>query len=415
MAAVFSRFRWKRLPAIGAALGIVIASAAVHAVELTTLLSFDGANGMYPYAGLTADTAGNLYGTTERGGAHERGTAFKFDPGTGIITTLASFDYPDGPTARLTINNDANLYGTTVGGGASNYDGTVFKINALTGELTTLVSFNGLNGRNPYGELIADVSGNLYGATVGGGVNDAGTVFKIDPVTGVLTTITSENGSGAGLFLDTSGSLFGMNHGDGASNRGFLFKVNLATGDLTTLVSFNDANGRFPDAELIADAEGNLYGTTRWGGANDLGTIFEVNSVTGDLTTLLSFDGVNGGLPSAGVIADAAGNLYGTTSDGGASYRGTVFRFDSATGSLLTLFEFDGANGGNPVGPLIADAAGNLYGMTGNGGANDYGTVFKLTGAGFVVFVPEPAGVTLWAMSIVLLIYQGSMWRRAVR
>jgi uncharacterized repeat protein (TIGR03803 family) len=148
---------------------------------------------------------------------------------------------------------------------------------------------------------------------------------------------------------------------------------------------------------LIADAAGNLYGTTGYGGANNDGTIFKIAAGTGDLTTLATFDGSQGEYPSAGLIADAAGNLYGTAFYGGSGGDGTVFELAAGSSTITTLAEFDGDNGAFPMTSLIADASGNLYGTTFEGGTNSVGTVFELTNTGFVL--PEPGTLALFAVA----------------
>jgi uncharacterized repeat protein (TIGR03803 family) len=386
---------------------ISIASLA-HAANLITLASFNGPNGRQPIAGLIADAGGNLYGTTETGGASDSGTVFKIDAATGALTTLASFNDANGvsPYGDLISDAGGNMYGTTGGGGPGGR-GTVFKLTPATGSVTTVASFNGANGSLPRAGLIAGVDGNLYGTTQHGGVSEFGTVFKLDPATGILTTVALFNGfthghwPRASLIADANGNLYGTSDG-GASSRGMIFKLDATTGALATLASFDDASGRSPLAGLIADADGNLYGTTEAGGANNFGTIFKVDPATGALATLTSFDGANGSYPSAGLIADAAGNLYGTTQYGGANGRGTVFKLDPATGHLNALASFNDANGSVPFAGLIADADGNLYGTTGYGGTHNYGTVFKLTDTGFVV--PEPASLSLVALGTAAMV-----------
>lgn len=153
---------------------------------------------------------------------------------------------------------------------------------------------------------------------------------------------------------------------------------------LSTLAAFNGTNGSFPVAGLIADASGNLNGTTYSGGASGDGSVFEVaNDANHTLTTLATFNGTNGSFPAAGLIADASGNLYGTTFRGGLKGDGTVLEVaNNANHTLSTLVMFSGANGANPRARLIADASGNLYGTTYGGGANGTGTVFECVPAG---------------------------------
>jgi uncharacterized repeat protein (TIGR03803 family) len=170
------------------------------------------------------------------------------------------------------------------------------------------------------------------------------------------------------------------------------FAASAPAATITSLARFNGTNGANPYSGVIADAAGNLYGTTLGGGASGFGAVFKVAAGTNTLTTLANFNGTNGNGPYGGVIADAAGNLYGTTYEGGTSGVGTIFKVATGTNVLTTLASFNGINGANPYSGLIADAAGNLYGTTawGQGG---YGTVFEVTDTGFVV--PEPASLAL--------------------
>jgi uncharacterized repeat protein (TIGR03803 family) len=402
-----------RLPAVGAALVVCLTASTVHAVTLTTLVSFGGDNGGRPRTGLVSDIRGNLYGTTSLGGASGLGTVFKFDPVAGQLTTLASFEgfNGDAPYGDLIIDAIGNLYGTTSFGGTEG-QGTVFKIDHTSGVLTTLVSFGVSNGIGPRAGLTADSAGNLYGTTAWGGANSLGTVFKLDLTSGELTTLVSfDGGNGSvpysGLTADAAGNLYGTTRFGGMNDSGTVFKLDPATGELTTLVSFNGVNGRVSWAGLTTDVDGKLYGTTNFGGANDFGTVFKIDTTSGELTTLVSFDGDNSRYPYAGLITDAAGNLYGTTHGvGGPNFdRGSVFKIDAVTGVLTTLvsFPFNAANGHgrNPHAGLLADAAGNLYGTTYDSGVDTLGTIFKLSDTGFVVFVPEPGAGLLATLAFV--------------
>ncbi|MBY0296680.1 MAG: Hint domain-containing protein [Methylobacterium sp.] len=220
---------------------------------------------------------------------------------------------------------------------------------------STLVSFNGTNGAAPYGSLIADQQGNLYGTTRVGGANGYGTVFKLTPAASNSTGYTT-----------------------------------------STLASFNHTDGAYPSGSLIADQQGNLYGTTFNGGSNNNGTAFKLtpaaSSPTGYVTsTLVSFNYTNGAFSLGGLIADQQGNLYGAAYGGGANGAGSVFKLtpdtSSPTGYITsTLASFNNATGGGPTGSLIADQQGNLYGTTSGGGANSGGTVFRITDSGIVCY-----------------------------
>ena len=278
--------------------------------------------------------------------------------------------------------------------------------------LTTLISFNGINGSDAIGGVVADAAGDLFGTTYRGGANSQGTVFELlKTSTGYASTpitLLSFNGANGAnpisrLFIDATGNLFGTTYLGGAKGDGTVFEIaKTSTGYAngpTTLVSFNGTNGSTPETALIADATGNLFGTTSSGGKNGCGTVFEIaKTSTGYAnapTTLVNFNGTNGSIPE-GLITDAAGNLFGTTAYGGENGSGTVFEIaKTSTGyasAPTTLVGFNGTNGSAPDGGLIADAAGNFFGMTMGDGAHNQGTVFELSNSGAAVSIP---GVTL--------------------
>jgi uncharacterized repeat protein (TIGR03803 family) len=346
---------------------------------ITTLASFNGSDGEYPEAALVMDTSGNLYGTT----TYNDGTVFELAHGSGAITTLASFNGTDGqaPDGALIMDSSGNLYGTASGGGVS--DGTVFELAHGSGTITTLASFNGTNGNCPEAALIMDSSGDLYSTTINGGGGLGGTVFELAHGSGTITTLASfiSNGSNpnAGLIMDSSGNLYGTSYDRGGSNDGTVFELAHGSGTITALASFNGTNGENPRAGLIMDSSGNLYGTAKFGGASDDGTVFELAHGSGTITTLASFNGSNGSFPVGGVILDSSGNLWGTTYLGGAANDGTVFELTHGSGTITTLASFNGTNGEGPEDALIMDSSGNLYGTTYTGGVSaGNGTVFEL-------------------------------------
>jgi uncharacterized repeat protein (TIGR03803 family) len=397
-----------------AAFGLgVVATPSAKAQSLSVLYSFTGApDGAIPFAGLIRDKAGNLYGTTTQGGASNVGSVFKLDT-SGNETVLHSFTGGDGwePFAALIRDKAGNLYGTTQMGGASG-GGTVFKLDT-SGNETVLHSFSGGDGAEPYAGLIMDKAGNLYGTTELGGTGtcfnvSCGIVFKLDTSGNetVLHSFANSPDGGipyAGLVMDKAGNLYGTTLEYGASSNcfqgcGTVFKLD-TSGNETVLHSFTGypSDGAGPRAGLIMDKAGNLYGTTSFGGGSGscggggCGTVFKLDT-SGNETVLHSFtnsdgDGAN---PNAGLIMDKAGNLYGTTFSGGdltCSFGegcGTVFKLDTS-GNETVLHSFTGGDGAFPVGGLIRDKAGHLYGTTTGGGtatcsfSEGCGTVFKLT------------------------------------
>ena len=216
-------------------------------------------------------------------------------------------------------------------------------------------------------------------------------MFEIVKSTGALITLatfTDANGAelDGSLTINSAGDLFGTTANGGADGDGTVFEIAKSTGELTTLATFNGSNGRYPERGLTIDAAGDLFGTTANGGANGYGTVFEIAKSTGELTTLATFTGANGENPFGTVISNAAGDLFGTTAYGGADGYGTVFEIAKSTGLLSTLATFTGANGEELEldGGLTINSAGDLFGTTFYGGANNDGTVFELPRATFV-------------------------------
>jgi len=321
----------------------------------TVLHSFgDSPNdGQGPQAPLTMDSAGNLYGVTFRGGAHKGGAIFKVTTG-GTESVLYSFGAvrADGqsPAGGLVMDSAGNLYGTTEDGGAYGA-GTVFKLD-VNGAETVLHSFlalgMGADGQYPQGTLVMDGSGNLYGTTPNGGAGSAGTVFKVsaDGTTTVLysfaaATATDGRTPYAGVIVDSAGNLYGATvdggANGGAGGEGTVFSLT-ASGKETLLHSFGGTagDGLNPYASLLRDSAGNLFGTTRAGGsygsggARHGGTVFAL-SPSGTETILYSFGAAgasDGSSPQGSLVMDSAGNLYGTTASGGAHGDGTVFKID---------------------------------------------------------------------------------------
>ena len=386
---------------------ILFVSSTRATADERVLHSFSGgADGVSPQAGLIFDAAGNLYGTTSQGGASSMGTVFELTPaGGGTWTEKVLYSFHGGadgtsPRAGLIFDAAGNLYGTTYNGG-TNFAGTVFELTPAGGGTWTekvLLSFgNDVDGSNPQGELIFDGAGNLYATTKnGGGPNDAGTVFELTPGAGGTWTekvLYSFSGGADGsdpfgaLIFDGAGNLYGTTYQGGSSSVGTAFELTPAGGGTWTehvLHNFSTGtDGSGPQAGLIFDAAGNLYGTTNGGGTYNHGTVFELMPAGGGGWTesvLHSFgSGTDGSGPYGSLIFDGAGNLYGTTYLGGSYGGGTVFRFN-AQGEVL-LYSFSGADGKNPSAGLVLDAAGNLYGTTYLGGASNQGTAFEITGA----------------------------------
>jgi uncharacterized repeat protein (TIGR03803 family) len=360
------------------------AIASAQAQTFKTLHSFNGTSGAYPVAGLVIGPDGNLYGTTQQGGAHGLGTVFEVES-DGKFVLLHSFAGADGafPSAGLAFDSHGNVYGTTMLGGNSNR-GTVFKV----GTKSVSYSFSGKHGDGAYpiAGVVVDSAGNAYGTTQEGGSHGYGTVFKFDG-TSKETVLYSFRGVPdgeypcAGLILDKKGNLYGTTQlGGGTQNDGTVFKLTPA-GKEAVLHSFTFANGdgAYPIGGVVSDGAGNLYGTTSDGGANRVGIVFKLDK-SGKESVLYSM-GTNSGdglYPFAGLIRDTKGNLYGTAELGGPNGGGTIFEVTPA-GEETTLQGLGGSDGSIPLAGLARDSKGNLYGTTAEGGTSNNGVVFKLT------------------------------------
>lgn len=381
--------------AVMLALGMVTTRAA-QTQTFTVLHSFAGSpDGTKPYGGLARNAKGNLYGTTNLGGdsncnpPYGCGVVFQVDT-SGKETVYSLPGGADGllPYAGLIGDAAGNLYGTTYFGGLYN-GGTVFKLDTSDTE-TVLYKFNGSSdGQYPAGGLLRDKAGNLYGTTQYGGSPGNGTVFTLS-TTGTETVLHSFTGypsDGAyptytSLLRDAKGNLYGVTEEGGASNEGMVYKLS-PNGTLTVLHNFigGTRDGCYPYGTPAMDKNDNLYGTTRQCGSHHHGIVWKVSS-KGTETVLHNFAGgsSDGAGPYTGVIMDATGNLYGDTYGGGTYGLGTVYELNTK-GALTLLHSFAGypSDGANPMGGVIRDTKGNLYGTTLMGGNIGCGTVWKLT------------------------------------
>ena len=369
---------------------------------ITPLASFSGTNGAQPECTLLIDSAGNIMGTTTAGGTSNAGTIFALSAGSSTIASLASFNAAvNGSFPRAGLVEDAfgDFFGTALYGGTnfnSSYaysgDGSLFEFSTATDAIAPVVLFSGAaDGSNPSAGLLRDSSGNLFGAAVSGGPGNLnyGTVFELPSGATSITSIAAFPGSvGAapygGLVQDSSGNLFGTADAGGPQGYGSVFELAKGTSTVTALATFNGTNGANPEGNLIEDSNGNLFGTTIGGGGSDLGTVFELAKGSSTITTLVSFDGIHGQAPYAGLVEDSNGNLFGTTfgsyppTSGVAVGNGTIFEIPGGTTTLTTLATLGGGTGTNPQGGLVEDANGDLFGATVYGGPSGYGTVFEL-------------------------------------
>lgn len=386
---------------LAGSLALLASFGTAHA-RFTVLYRFSGSDGAYPFGGVIADQAGNLYGTTLSGGSGgcraKRvgtgcGTIFELSP-DGTETVLHQFTGDkDGkyPQAGLIRDSAGNLYGTTEEGGSGCGRlgcGTVFELSS-DGSKTILHNFSGgSDGAYPLAPLFEDKAGNLYGTTSYWGEYLRGTVFKISP-DGTESVLYAFNDAGSdgeypygGLIGDKAGNLYGTTSYGGKESCGTVYEV-APDGTESTLYTFlGETHGAYPHAGLIRDNVGNLYGTTSGGDFPDYGNVFKL-AADGNETALYTFTGGSDGAePWGGVIEDKAGNLYGTTEYGGTAAMGTVFKL-APDGSETVLHAFTKNRDGKfPVSTLIEGSAGYLYGTTYKGGKTacryGCGIVFKI-------------------------------------
>jgi|SRR5579864_345824 len=421
---------------LACAVVLAIMPISIQAQTYTLLYVFpsDGSQGISPNSPLIRDEEGNLYGTTQAGGGPGgggRGTLFRLNT-DGTTTLLHVFnDVKSGliPSGILLRDRQGNFYGTTFSGGHSGGPcgsfgcGVVFKLSVL-GQLTVLHSFVGPDGNLPLA-LIRDAAGNLYGATLGGGIGcnnngspGCGVVFRLS-AKGEFTVLYRFRGGSDGsapssLTRDSLGNLYGATYNGGGLCDGFLtagcgivFRLDPA-GSETVLHRFTHfAEGLFPWGPLLLDREGNIYGTATSGGLPDTctpggcgtvcsigcGVVFKIDPAGNETPVYRFKGGADGAIPASGVLRDRAGNFYGETTIGGTGgcdhygdTCGVIFKLD-AQGNETVLYSFQGETEGGSGNGLTRDREGNLYGggsggdipNTGNCFFTGCGVIFKIT------------------------------------
>jgi len=351
--------------------------------QYTKIFDFDySTNGAYPRGSLFSDGT-YMYGMTYDGGVNIRGVIFKIKISDNSYTKMLDFDGTNKgmrPSGGL-VSDGTFLYGLTELGGANN-KGVVFKIKISDNSYTKILDFDGSNGQNPLGSLISDGS-YLYGMTYGGGSNGNGVIFKIKISDNSYTKLLDlDNSLGNGynpygsLFSDGT-FLYGMTSGGGANNYGTIFKIKISDNSFTKLIDFNGTLGRTPRGSLISDGT-YLYGCTQWGGANNIGVVFKLKIADNTYSKIMDFDGSsNGSQPMGSLLSDGI-SLYGTTSGGGSNNFGVLFKIKISDNSCTKLIDFLGtSNGKYPYFTSVISNGLFLFGMTGEGGANNKGVVFK--------------------------------------
>ena len=394
----------KPIPLFVIALSLVTASATTTDV----IFSFEEEEGEYADTDLETDSAGNIYGTTVLGGEFGSGTIFQLTPTPNGWQHTVLYSFTGGvdggePYKGVTIDWRGNLYGTAVTGGSGSCEGgcgVVYKLSKSRGtwSQTVIHAFTGGDdGSGPGARVTVDRGGNVYGMTPTGGTYGVGTIYKIRPHAGswdfqVIHTFTggADGASGsAGRMLLQLNRLYGAATVGGLYGNGVVFKLTpTAVGewDFRVLYSFHgQPDGSFPYGALLR-ASGKIYGTTYYGGENGIGVVYELSPRRvgeWDGRVIYSFqNGSDGNSPISNLVRDAAGNLYGTTSEGG-SGSGTIFKLTPIGGGQWTesvVHPFEGPpDGGFSYNGMVVDRFGNFYGATVHGGTEDDGSVYKFT------------------------------------
>ena len=380
---------------------LLISARTAQAQTETVLYNFIGYpyDGGYPNASLTPDGKGNFYGTTPNGGLYGYGTVFELSPnGHGGWNESVLYSFPYGADggfpwfSGVILDSAGNLYGTSYDGGSNGCEigcGDVFELSPMGGggwTETVLYTFpGGAGGQLPLNSLIMDSAGNLYGTAYTGGIGAGGIVFELSPSGGGWTEKTIyETSISGGLTMDPAGNIFGV-----TSVMGAVFELSPdGKGGWNSTVIY--ATSKSPKSNYlmstpVLDAAGNIYGTSGYSGVKKYGTVYKLSrGRTGKWTgkVLHAFAGspADGSNPYGGVVLDAAGHIYGTTAYGGSSGDGVVFELvGKGNYTEKVLWNFTGANGNRPEASLTLDAKGNLYGTTLDGGSGSAGVIFEVT------------------------------------
>lgn len=377
-------------------------SASAQNIQYQRLLSFgaSAAPGRHPYAGVIQADNGALYGTTAQGGVSNAGTIFRLSSAGSNPTNLHTFGLVagDGQTPMALVQgSDGALYGTTSDGG-TNKTGTTYKINKDGTGYQVLHNFGSLvaDGANPQAGLVEGTDGFLYGTTFFGGSNDLGTIYKLKKDGSgysILRHFSPSGGDGqdpdTALLQGRDGVLYGTTFFGGTNDTGTVFKVNTNGTGYLVLRSFSGlaSDGQNPDATLSQGSDSALYGTTYSGGTNGAGTIFKLNT-NGSPTSYsvlhtFTSTGGDGQKPLSALLEARDGLLYGTTYSGGSNGLGTVFILNKDGTGYAVVHNFSGSGDGqNPHAGLVQGSDLALYGTTWNGGDSGVGTVQR--------FLPVP-------------------------
>ncbi|MBI3476546.1 MAG: IPT/TIG domain-containing protein [Acidobacteria bacterium] len=359
---------------------LLAVSPLLHA-QYTEVHNFDwhqeGANPMGP-ALLTQGLDGSLYGTLQTQLSHD-GSVFSIAPDGTVLDLYDFLGKPDGntPQSGLSFGWDGNFYGATERGGTSD-KGTVFKYR--DGVMTILYNFtDGTDGAFPWAPPIQAPDGNIYGVTDNG--TNPGKAYKINLSTGAFSVIaTLPSQTIAPLILGTDGNLYGTTPNGGTFNQGTVFRLT-TKGVLKIVHSFGTSGteGKNPAGPVLQAADGKLYGTTNWGGANGFGSVFVMSATGGGYKTLHSFQAIEGENPPAGMVQGSDGFLYSVATRGGANSQGTLFKINTQGTTFTVLHDFGTSSGDTPMSTPVLHTNGIIYGTTNHGGSQQpaYGVLYS--------------------------------------
>ncbi len=354
-------------------------------------------HGEYPsFSELCEADNGKFYGLVPGGGILEEGVLFEYDPVNHTYISKIEFNINTiggVPEGSLVKSNNGKLYGMTTKGGSSN-NGVLFEYDPINNTYTIKVNFDGVSkGSEPHGTLTAWINDKLYGMTHLGGTYGKGVLFEYDPANDIFTKKldfdgTSKGSEPFGALVQSSSNLkmYGMTAYGGASDYGVVFEFDPDTDTYTKLLDFDgSAHGRKPYGTFVEADNGKMYGMTYYGGSPisfpDLlgdGTLIELDPATGIVIKKLDLAQMNTIRPSGSLAKGDNGKLYGMTSDGGAFSYGTLFEYDPSSNVLDIKVDFDNTDkGSNPLGSLMKSSNGLFYGLTYNGGTNNSGVLFE--------------------------------------
>jgi uncharacterized repeat protein (TIGR03803 family) len=397
----------------GAFLALAAFGSVSQAQTFNVLYAFGaGGDGAAPWAGVTLDRSGRIYGTTAEAGHGGAGTVYmlKNYHGTWQLSALHEFLPANGdggvPQGRAVFGPDGRLYGTTTRGGASGYWGTVYRLGppaTICGSIqcywdeAILYSFmGGHDGAAPwFVDPVFDQNGNIYGTAQQGGATGNGVVFELSKsgnawTESVLHSFSTSEGiqPSASVLLDPAGNIWGTtSNGINQTGYGSVFELSSSgSGWNANIVHIfqGEPDGADSVSSLTMDAAGHLYGMTSFGGQSNSGSVFELSASGGSWSYAQIYNGFSGGGgPNGPLVADAAGNLYGTSWFNGAHQLGVVFKLTtngSGGWTYSSVHDFTGGDDGSyPYGGVTFDAQGNMYGTASGGGRYGRGVVWEIT------------------------------------